>query len=45
MSAPNFHDYFAAANAQEGPTERAKTFIGCLEHSYLEGFTRSCPLS
>ena len=29
MSEANFHDYFASANAQEGLTRRAKTFIGC----------------
>ena len=28
MSEPNFYDYFAAANAQEGLTEREKMFIG-----------------
>ena len=28
MADSNFRDYFAAANAHEGLTEREKTFIG-----------------
>jgi hypothetical protein len=28
MAEPNFRDYFAAANANEGLTEREKMFIG-----------------